>query len=428
MDWNEDGLKDIIVGENAGTVRYYQNVGSVGNPLLSYVGYILMGGSVLDIGDYSTPFVDDWNEDGKKDLLVGALSGLVHLFINTGTNASPVFTSQQQVTLGAGGFLDAGARSAPVVADLNGDGINDLICGENSGYIYYFQNNGTNANPYLANSEALFNGPVQIDVTNTTRLATIDWNMDGELDLAVGNYDARIRLFLQNETTPPAPSITLATPGTIYLPASGGTVEFSVTLDNNYASILTCDVWTDIQLPDGSYLGPMVLRENVTMMPNSTIVRDLALQVPATAPSGNYYYNGYTGVNADLQVYSDSWIYFYKYPGEGLSGSSDWLITGWKKEETVKINQLIPHEVSITTHPNPFNPSTVISFQLSANSHVNLAVYDVSGRKVAQLVNGNREAGLHEVTFDASDLTSGVYIAKLCTGEIQQTQKVLLVR
>jgi hypothetical protein len=63
--------------------------------------------------------------------------------------------------------------------------------------------------------------------------------------------------------------------------------------------------------------------------------------------------------------------------------------------------------------PNPFNPSTVISYQLSVVSFVNLAVYDVSGRLVAELVNGWRDMGAHEVTFDGSGLASGVYIYRL---------------
>ncbi|MBI5472493.1 MAG: T9SS type A sorting domain-containing protein [Ignavibacteriae bacterium] len=63
-------------------------------------------------------------------------------------------------------------------------------------------------------------------------------------------------------------------------------------------------------------------------------------------------------------------------------------------------------------YPNPFNPSTQIKFDLPAASHVTLAVYDVLGRKVAELVNGQVAEGYHTATWNASDVASGVYFAR----------------
>jgi hypothetical protein len=79
-------------------------------------------------------------------------------------------------------------------------------------------------------------------------------------------------------------------------------------------------------------------------------------------------------------------------------------------------------------YPNPFNPSTVIGYQLSVDSIVNLVIYDVSGRKVAELINGWRKAGSHEVIFEASHLASGIYFAKINAGEYQAVQKLLLTK
>ncbi len=78
--------------------------------------------------------------------------------------------------------------------------------------------------------------------------------------------------------------------------------------------------------------------------------------------------------------------------------------------------------------PNPFNPSTSIRFTLARRSHVLLTVYSVLGRKIAELINGTQEAGLHEVTFDARGLASGVYFYRLQAGNDVQTRKLLLVR
>jgi uncharacterized delta-60 repeat protein len=68
-------------------------------------------------------------------------------------------------------------------------------------------------------------------------------------------------------------------------------------------------------------------------------------------------------------------------------------------------------------HPNPFNPSTVFSYQLSVASIVKLSVYDLAGRKVAELIDGWRESGRHEVAFDATDFASGIYLYRIAAGE-----------
>ncbi|MCX6639619.1 MAG: T9SS type A sorting domain-containing protein [bacterium] len=76
----------------------------------------------------------------------------------------------------------------------------------------------------------------------------------------------------------------------------------------------------------------------------------------------------------------------------------------------------------------PFNPATTIRYDLPVASLVRLTVFDISGRKVAQLVNGMREAGRHEVTFDGSGLASGVYLYKLEAGDFTAIQKMVLMK
>ena len=79
-------------------------------------------------------------------------------------------------------------------------------------------------------------------------------------------------------------------------------------------------------------------------------------------------------------------------------------------------------------YPNPFNPSTTIRFQLTASTRVSLKVYNVIGQEVATLLNDSREAGTHEVTFNALSLASGVYFYRLATsnGYLQIKKMVLL--
>ncbi|MCG8374382.1 MAG: T9SS type A sorting domain-containing protein, partial [Balneolales bacterium] len=80
-------------------------------------------------------------------------------------------------------------------------------------------------------------------------------------------------------------------------------------------------------------------------------------------------------------------------------------------------------------YPSPFNPSTNIEFNLNKNETISLTVYDVMGRKVSTLVSGkNFSAGNHQLTFNASNLSSGIYFYQLEAGDIVQTKKMLLIK
>ncbi len=78
--------------------------------------------------------------------------------------------------------------------------------------------------------------------------------------------------------------------------------------------------------------------------------------------------------------------------------------------------------------PNPFNPSTIIGYDLPARSRVLMTVFNTLGQHVAALQNGEQEAGYHEVKFDASGLPSGMYFYRLQAGDYVATKKLLLLR
>jgi hypothetical protein len=81
-----------------------------------------------------------------------------------------------------------------------------------------------------------------------------------------------------------------------------------------------------------------------------------------------------------------------------------------------------------SNYPNPFNPTTQISYQLPENSFVNLIVYNAIGQKVAELVNQNQISGKYSVQFNAENLPSGVYIYKLQIDSFSDVKKMLLLR
>ncbi len=89
----------------------------------------------------------------------------------------------------------------------------------------------------------------------------------------------------------------------------------------------------------------------------------------------------------------------------------------------------IPREFALSApYPNPFNPTTILTYHLPHAGMVELRVYDILGRHVADLVNDWHYAGTYRALFDASYLPSGIYFARLTAGKFQQTQKLLLVK
>ncbi|MCX6641254.1 MAG: T9SS type A sorting domain-containing protein [bacterium] len=104
-------------------------------------------------------------------------------------------------------------------------------------------------------------------------------------------------------------------------------------------------------------------------------------------------------------------------------------LPNWQLPVTTAFGAPLPTEYRLEqNYPNPFNLSTTISYELPEAGFVKLSVYDVSGRLVTTLINGWREAGNHEVTFDGSGLAAGVYVYRLQAGEYTGVQKMVLLK
>jgi hypothetical protein len=89
----------------------------------------------------------------------------------------------------------------------------------------------------------------------------------------------------------------------------------------------------------------------------------------------------------------------------------------------------LPTEFTLDqNYPNPFNPTTTIRFGLPESADVSLEVYTVLGQKVMTLVNENRSAGWHTVSFNGGGLSSGVYVYRIQAGGMVQTRKLLLMK
>jgi len=203
--WDDDDFFDILMGTSDGSVRYYRNLGDgsfdEGIPL--EVGP--PGAKVpIDVGSRSAVCIVDWNEDGRRDLLLGAYDAKFHLFLNTGSDLAPEFETSSPLS-GPGGDLSVpDSRSSPDMLDLDGDGAKDLIAGDNEGRLWFFPNLGTNSAPEFDGSWRIESASVPYDVENfgRSRPRICDFNGDGLPDILTGSVLGTVHLLPGGEYIP----------------------------------------------------------------------------------------------------------------------------------------------------------------------------------------------------------------------------------
>ena len=90
---------------------------------------------------------------------------------------------------------------------------------------------------------------------------------------------------------------------------------------------------------------------------------------------------------------------------------------------------LLPGDFALSpAYPNPFNPTTTVSFALPVTSKVLLEVYDINGRNIDEIIKYNMDAGYHSVIWNADNNASGVYFVEMVASEYVNTQKLMLVK
>jgi len=310
VDWNFDGLIDLICGEYDGTIHLFINVGTTANPVLIDSGLLQLGGSDLDAGLYSVPCTVDWNKDGLLDLVVGASDGKLRYYINDGTATAPHFSTEQFVQDG-GAALDVGSRSAPCFADMDNDNLVDLVAGDSGGNILFFRNQGAPGAPSYSGSDSLGVAGKPIDVSSTSRPDVADWNEDGLLDLVSGGYLSVPQLFLGSIDISMLPELGV-TSFTWSIPSQGGWIDFDVTVTNPHTVPLTLDFYTSAQSADEGFWGPLMDYRNATLNPGQQIVVTLHQYVPGGAPSGAYLFTVFLGDSSTWTFTNMSYLYLWK--------------------------------------------------------------------------------------------------------------------
>jgi len=198
-DFDGDGRRDLLVGSGkTGQVLFFRNTNTDAAPILVPGVPLMAGAGALNVTYRATPYVHDWDQDGRNDLLCGNGDGWVYFFRNTNTAQAPIYAPG--VLLQAGGTnANFGSRSVVRVLDWDGDGLKDLVASSSTG-VYWCRNTNHNSAPVLQAPVALraplpASGLQPIYTSSRMRLDLADWNNDGVMDLLLGNSDGTISYF-----------------------------------------------------------------------------------------------------------------------------------------------------------------------------------------------------------------------------------------
>ena len=238
-----------------------------------------------------------------------------------------------------------------------------------------------------------------------------------------GSHDVWL-LKLAGEAPEPDLSIEIVPDDPPVTVPQGGSFGYTGTLTNNTEDPQTTDIWVMAVGPTKEVYGPFKEFYDFPLDPGQTRSAHFNQRVPNLAPLGFYNYIAYCGDYPSTVM--DSSYFQVEVIAGPAGGATGWVLTGSFLEGDWAD---IPSEFALSgNYPNPFNASTVISYELPTDTHVKLEVYNLSGQKVATLVDSKQQSGYRSLTWDASEVSSGVYLYKLTAGDYTEIKTMTLLR
>jgi hypothetical protein len=220
---------------------------------------------------------------------------------------------------------------------------------------------------------------------------------------------------LSVEITPDDPPVTVP---------PGGRFGYTGSLTNNTNERRVTDVWVMAVGPQKGVHGPFKEFYDLELDPYQTHTVHFNQRVSHGAPLGFYTYIAYCGDY--LSSVTDSSCFQVEVVAGPAGDATGWLLTGSFREGD---SANLPSEFALhRSYPNPFNATTVITYELPTEAQVKLEVYNISGQKVATLVESRQQSGYRSVVWDASEVSSGVYFYELSAGDFTETKRMMLVK
>jgi len=232
VDWDSDGDEDIIAGNTAGNIAFFENLD--GKPSPKWAAPVLLksdekaihiqagpNGSIQGPCEakwgYTTQYVSDWNHDGLLDIVVNSIWGKILWYQNIGTAKTPKLASAQPIKVQwtgkppkpawnwwnpEGRNLVTQWRTTPMIVDWNKDNLNDLIILDHEGYLAFFQREKNDDNSLtLRPGERIFidseGKPIRLNERSAgksgrRKLHLVDWDGDGDFDLLANSANAEL--------------------------------------------------------------------------------------------------------------------------------------------------------------------------------------------------------------------------------------------
>jgi len=211
VDYNLDGEKDLLVGTGGGKVALFTNTGTDSAPVLVEYDLLRADGKAIDVGTHAAPLMIDYNNDGKRDLLVGNGEGYLFCYINKGTRVHPRFASPVTIQDIDGKALAVESYCTPCVVDWNDNNKKDILLGSGNGRLVLYRNEGSAADPLFSSAMPVELGGVEMEMGDQTTPLVGDWDGDGGKDLLIRNEEGHLYLFLNSVVSGEPDFLTAAT-------------------------------------------------------------------------------------------------------------------------------------------------------------------------------------------------------------------------
>lgn len=414
VDVDFDGRRDLIASPNAKTisqnqksVQLYKNTGTDAIPVFTFQSKAFLQSEMIDAGLGAIPVLVDANGDGLQDLIVSSYfrykepldkESAFNLYLNTGTATNPQFTDSDQDYLDMTTVLPA-LRLFPCFGDVDGDGDQDMLVGQEDGTLSLFTNTAGAGHPlaYSSHVNLASNTGSTIDVGYYSAPQLFDLDGDELLDLIVGRQSGEL-LYYRNTGTTTAPQFTLFNDHL-------GNIDISVGAPDGYAAPYFFRYHDTTLLFLGGYDGLIHYYNGIdgNLIPDSSF-----------ALVSNHYLDHNFGLYSSFAINDiDGDGELNLFAGHDLGGVQLFEVN---PNSTLSLQEIEPNSDNYVVYPNPSSGT----IHIKGNGEATCRIVSASGQVLMQTnVTG-------QATLDLSVYDKGVYLVCLQTGSTSEIHRVVL--
>jgi len=422
IDLDDDGVRDLVVApnednavQNQNHIWIYKNRGTDSEPDFDLTDKQFLVEDMLHLGTSSKPTFTDIDQDGLLDIIIGTsgfrednqLQSRLYYLRNIGTYNVPRFTIADDDYLGFSQFSDTSVDLAPTFGDLDGDGDEDLIIGDDKGYLYYLENEAGQGNAYRFKSPIYEYQNIKVGTYVTPLIVDVDQDELPDLIIGERNFNSVDGVigslnYLKNTGTSSAPKFDEVTNEVM-----GKASTKDINYINNYSSPYGYLNGDELQLFTGSENGRIYLYDAISGDPDSEFnlvsenlgnIREGIRTSPAIADINN------DGV-LDILV------------GNRRGGLSFYVSD--LANETVSTKPSLASELEITISPNP----VIDKLSINTTTYKRLDYSLLSANGI--LINKGKLEG--EATIDITNQPAGIYFIEIKSGVSIVTKKIVKI-